>query len=176
MDLAYVFGAGTLRPAIEVLYAGALCYGCVSDINNLKIPNAVSAMTLALFFLNFWLLPHSSGLPEHLLAGGLALLAGFAIYSMGFMGAGDVKLIAALMLWAGPQDALAFLIVMSLVGGLVAGLLLATRKMLAAWPPAGSFIPSRRVKNWAARGILPYGIAICAAGLIMSPSFFSQSH
>lgn len=46
------------------------------------------------------------------------LIAGFLLYLTGRMGAGDVKLAAVLSFWAG-SDALLFLILLSLVGGLM---------------------------------------------------------
>ena len=120
------------------MYAAALSYGCISDIKSLKIPNAVSVIVLALFFLNWWPSAPADGFTKHLIVAGVALLLGFGVFAAGFMGAGDIKLISALMLWAGPQDGFAFLIVMTLVGGLCARLLLITRKSMAVWPSAAT--------------------------------------
>ncbi len=158
---------------IKIMYAAALSYGCISDIKSLKIPNAVSVIVLALFFLNYWPSAPADGFTKHMIVAGVALLLGFGVFAAGFMGAGDIKLISALMLWAGPQDGFAFLIVMTLVGGLCAGLLLITRTSMAAWPSAQHYIPSRRLRTWAQRGIFPYGIAICTAGLLLMPAFFA---
>jgi prepilin peptidase CpaA len=176
MDLTSAPYAHALQTILMVLYAGALFYGFASDVKSLKIPNAVSIAVLALFFLNYGLLGSPQDISKHLLTGGCALILGFVIYALGFMGAGDIKLIAALMLWAGPRDAYAFLVVMALIGGLFAALLLVTRKVIITWPSASRYIPSRRLKNWATRGIVPYGIAICTAGLILMPPFFAQAH
>lgn len=176
MILAYVPNASGLQIIVGITYAAVLCYGLISDIRSLKLPNTVSVAVLSLFFLNYLLLWPSQDMTKHLLTGGIALVLGFAIFAAGLIGAGDVKLISTLMVWAGPRDAYAFLIVMTLAGGLAAGLLLAIRKLTTVWPSTGRYIPSRRLKNWATRGIFPYGIAICTAGLILMPSFFSQSH
>jgi len=116
---------------IKIMYAAALSYGCISDIKSLKIPNAISVIVLALFFLNYWPSAPADGYAKHMIVAGVALLLGFGVFAAGFMGAGDIKLISALMLWAGPQDGFAFLIVMTLVGGLCAGLLL---KPAHRWP------------------------------------------
>ncbi len=158
---------------MKIAYAAVLCYGCISDIRRLQIPNAVSLAITALFFLNYLLLAHPANLMPHLAAGIAAFIAAFALYAAGVMGAGDVKLISALMLWGGVSGGMAFLVVMSLAGGLFAGLLLVLRKILLIWPAASRYVPSRRLKNWAVRGIFPYGIAICIAGLIMMPLFFA---
>jgi prepilin peptidase CpaA len=175
MHQAYIPDTQDLHLLLKILYAGALCYGCVSDIKSLKIPNAVFLAVLALFLLNYWFFAPSHDLTGHFLSAGLALLLGFVIYALGAMGAGDIKLIAALMLWAGTRDGLAFLFVMAMVGGLCAGVLLITRKLIAVWPSTYKYIPSRRLKNWATRGIFPYGIAICTAGLLLMPAFFAKA-
>ncbi len=173
MHIADILDTGTLQIVIKIIYAAALCYGCYSDIRRLQIPNAVSLTVLALFFFNYWLLPPSGNLTQHLLAGGIAFALTFGLYLAGAMGAGDVKLISALMLWGGVKDGPAFFLIMTLIGGLFAGLLLALRKSLAVWPSIHRYFPSRRLKAWARRGIFPYGVAICIAGLILIPSFFA---
>ncbi len=167
--------AATLQIVIKLAYAGALCYGCVSDIRGFTIPNAVSLTLAALFFLNHWLMPAPGSLPEHALSACAAFIVTFALYVWGLMGAGDVKLISALMLWGGYAEGLKFLLIMSLVGGLVAGILLILRKAMNLWPFIQTYIPSTRLKAWARLGILPYGIAICIAGLISMPAFFTAA-
>lgn len=54
-----------------------------------------------------------------LLGAVLVLLVGYALFAIGRVGAGDVKLMAVLMLWAGPQG-VPFLMVTSLLGGVLA--------------------------------------------------------
>ncbi len=130
---------------------------------------------LALFLLNYLLLAEPSyGFKNHIIVAAVALFLSFGVYAAGFMGAGDVKLISVLMAWAGPSGAYAFLLVMTLAGGAFATLLLIVRKSMATWPSVRDYIPSRRIRTWAQRGIFPYGIAICTAGLVLMPSFFAQ--
>ncbi len=173
MTLASPWHAENFQIVIKVMYAAVLCYGCISDVKSLKIPNAVSGVVLALFFLHWFSAPVDD-VTKHIIVAGVALLLGFGVFAAGFMGAGDIKLISALMLWAGPQDAFAFLIVMTFAGGLCAGLLLIARTSMAVWPSAQDYIPSRRLRMWAQRGIFPYGIAICTAGLLLMPAFFAH--
>ncbi|MGO9547806.1 MAG: prepilin peptidase [Rhodomicrobium sp.] len=176
MHLTYFFDSGPLEAIAKIIFAGALCYGCISDIRRLQIPNMVSLIVLALFFCHHWLLAPQESLAPHLLAGGATFVLTFSLYVAGIMGAGDVKLISVLMLWAGLRDGPAFLIFMTLIGGLFAALLLIIRTLLTRWPPVHRYIPSRRLKAWARRGIFPYGIAICIAGLISATSFFSPTY
>ena len=98
---------------------------------------------------------------------------GFGVFAAGVMGAGDINFISALMLWAGARDAFAFLIIMTFVGGVLAGLLLIARTLMRVWPSVHDYIPSRRLRTWAQRGIFPYGIAICTAGLLLMSAFFA---
>ncbi len=164
----------TFQLIIKVSYAAVLFYGCVWDIRRLQIPNAVSLALLALFFVNYALLPWPERLAPHIGAGVVTFLLTFALYAGGLLGAGDVKLISVLMVWGGLKDGPAFLIIMTLIGGLLAGTLLILKQILTRWPAAYRYIPSRRLRNWAGRGIFPYGIAICIAGLILMPSYFAR--
>ncbi len=172
--MAHIFSPDVLNIIIKAIYAAALCYGCISDIKSLKIPNSVSGVVLVLFFVNYWLMDPQESIKQHIAVGGGAFVLTFALYALGYMGAGDVKLISALMLWAGPKDGLTFLVIMTMVGGLLAALLLIARKSMALWPSTYHYIPSRRLKSWAKLGIFPYGIAICTAGLILMPAFFAR--
>jgi prepilin peptidase CpaA len=162
-----------LETGIEILLAATLCYGCVADIGRLRIPNAVPLTVVALFFLNHWLRAAPDALAPHLWVGGSAFLLFLGLYLAGGFGAGDVKLIGALMLWAGARDGLDFLTVMAFTGGFIALGLLALRKAMAVWPGIKPYIPSRRLKAWARRRIFPYGVPICLAGLICIPLFFA---
>ncbi|MGO9473263.1 MAG: prepilin peptidase [Rhodomicrobium sp.] len=173
MHLTDIADTATQQTIIKIIYAATLCYGCISDIRRLQIPNSVSLGIFGLFFLNNWLQTQPESLIPHAVAGGTAFLLTFGLYLAGAMGAGDVKLISALMFWGGVRDGPAFLIVMAVIGGLAAALLLTLQKTMAVWPSVHRFIPSRRLKAWASRGLFPYGIAICIAGLILMPAFFA---
>jgi prepilin peptidase CpaA len=166
--------AEALSLLIKIAYAAALCYGCLCDIRRLQIPNAVSLTLLALFFVGHWAVGSEPDLVQHLLAAIIVFLTMFGLTLAGVMGGGDAKLIGALMLWGGVKDGPAFLFAMALFGGAFALLLLLTQKAMARWPALHRFIPSRRFKMWAQRGVFPYGIAICLAGLVMMPAFFSS--
>ncbi len=172
MHLTDIADTATQQGVIKIIYAATLCYGCISDIRRLQIPNSVSLGIFGLFFLSNWLQSQPESLIPHAVVGGIAFVLTFGLYLAGAMGAGDVKLISALMFWGGVRDGPVFLIIMTFIGGLTAALLLALRKTMAVWPSVHRFIPSRRLKAWATRGVFPYGIAICVAGLIVMPIFF----
>ncbi|UCJ16333.1 prepilin peptidase [Pseudomonas sp. MM211] len=55
-----------------------------------------------------------------LLGAALVLVIGYGLFCLGRVGAGDVKLVAAVSLWMCQTDQMAFLIVTALAGGLLA--------------------------------------------------------
>lgn len=76
-----------------------------------------------------------------LACGALALLLGFVLYALGWLGGGDGKLLAVLAMWLGPAD-----VGLALLATSALGLLLATFTLV-------------RRGDWRQLGI-PYGIAI----------------
>jgi len=174
MQLDPIIDTAALQASAKIVLAAALCYGCISDIRRLRIPDSVWLIVIATFFFNYWLRGGApEGLAPHLWAGAIAFALTYSVYLAGILSGGDVKLISALALWGGLRDGMAFMIVMALIGGLLALLLLALRKSMARWPAIEPYVPSRRLKAWARRRIYPYGIAICLAGLIFIPTFFA---
>lgn len=92
--------------------------------------------------------------------------AGFIIFTLKFMGGGDVKLLAALGLWTGVENLLDMLFITGLLGGLLAVALLAGR----SWAPwfFGRFLNGRKIPRVLCDGEpLPYGIAISVAFLTL---------
>jgi prepilin peptidase CpaA len=99
------------------------------------------------------------------LACGLALFgAGAAAFAAGALGGGDVKLLAAVSLFAGPQKLSDFLIITAVVGGLL-GL-----AILAGAPIGRPAVAGPRPLRERLRGGLPYGPAIAAGGLWVAAS------
>jgi len=58
------------------------------------------------------------------------LVVGFAMFARGWVGGGDAKLMAAAALWLGFEHLFAFLLWTAILGGGLALLLLAYRRML----------------------------------------------
>lgn len=115
-------------PAVHWAAALALvalaCPAAVHDIRSRRIPNRlVLAGLLAGFAINFFL-AGAGGLLTALLGAALAMLFYFPLFALRGMGAGDVKLMAALGAIAGPR-AWFWIFVAAAVGGAVAGLVLA---------------------------------------------------
>ena len=129
----------------------ALVVAAFTDLRSRQIGNRLNA-AIALAAPLFWWASGLSLWPEVGLQIGVALAA-FAVlaalFALGAMGGGDVKLLTALALWTPPARFFELLIVMALLGGLLT-------IVFGAW----HFM--RRRKD---RLAIPYGVAIACAGL-----------
>lgn len=104
-----------------------------------------------------------------LLGAALVLVVGFALFCLGRVGAGDVKLVAVVSLWMSQTNQMAFLIVTALTGGLLAlglPLLNQIEQYLALrWQRLGMAFPQLNIPvpvvltDQRPQG-LPYGVAI----------------
>lgn len=140
---------------LVLLFAGGLVYAMGSDLFHRLLSNRLT-LALALLFLPAALV---SGVDWRAIlldhgGTGLAVLAvGMAAFARGWLGGGDVKLLAAVSLWAGSGLVLPILAGTALLGGLLAGVVLIAHRWRGT---------SREV---------PYGIAIAAATLWTLPRF-----
>jgi len=141
----------------------------LKDLTSYTIPNWISLILSAAFAL----LAVTVGLPlqtigVHVAAGLVALLAGMAMFALGWIGGGDAKLLSACCLWFGWPDGRAFLLDTALAGGAFSVLLLLARDDLLR-----PFLPL--LGGWTGRLITPgepapYGVAIALGALIAFPT------
>lgn len=126
------------------------------------IPNGLNA-ALALGGLVWAALTYGAVGAAGVLLAALAVFAGgAALFALGAMGGGDVKLAAALTLWLAPAQVAPFLVVTSLVGG-------ALGLGFALWRMGGALAGGAAVQDaWtsAMRAPAPYGVAIAAGGAL----------
>jgi prepilin peptidase CpaA len=151
-----------------VLYAVVLIHAALQDATTLKIRNQVVGTLLG----GFLVLAPLAGfalaeIAVHAAVAGGVLLATFALFSFGWIGGGDAKLAAAIALWLGLDQTLAFVVYSTLIGGGLALLLLAFRAV-----PLPQLAHERA---WVARlhsprAGLPYALAMAPAGLLAFPS------
>lgn len=137
------------------------------DVLSLRIPNLLCG-AIGLLFLPFAV---ATGMPAWLIAVHLAtclavLVIGYGLFSLGLIGGGDAKLMAAAVLWLGLPCALLFIMYTALAGGLLAA---AIGLMFMLDLEAGQ--RSARLNRLFAglRPGIPYGFAI-AAGAILATS------
>ena len=105
---------------------------------------------------------------------GIVAVAGFlvllALFSARALGGGDVKLGTAVLAWAGVQDLMSVLLVISIVGLVLALLgLLLNAPCLRRGSVAGLLRGARRALL-VRRGV-PYGVALAAGGLAALPIY-----
>jgi len=148
------------RLMVAAMLTGVLAWASLTDIKERKIRNSAVLAVLALFIP--WAFLIGSG-HEVLLAVGaglLALVLGFAIFSAGWMGAGDAKLFAATALFAGWRHFFDLTILITIAGGLIALFSLISR------PKQALAMVANGGKGDAGRGI-PYGVAIAVGSAIL---------
>lgn len=100
---------------------------------------------------------------QNLLLAGLVLAAGTVLFARGWMGGGDVKLLAACALWLDLTSGWKMLVAVAIAGGIETLLILIMRKLPWAEQWGTKLTIFRR------RGGIPYGIAIaCGMMLVVS--------
>src|SRR5271170_5863270 len=102
--------------ALPLLLAAAGAY----DLASFTIPNFLQAALLAAFVV-FALALHlgATAIGFHLLAGLIGLTLGFALFALGYVGGGDAKLFAAVLLWLGLKDLMSYTLVATILGGVL---------------------------------------------------------
>lgn len=93
---------------------------CVSDVSTSKIPNVLTFAAAALAVVFHVASPAGLGLTHAGLGLAVGLAVFFPLFALGAMGAGDVKLMAALGAWVGWQPVIFVALYGSLAGGALA--------------------------------------------------------
>ena len=123
-----------------------------TDLRRRQIDNwlnlAIAAVAPAFWWASGLTLWPGVGYQVGLALAAFVILAG--LFAMRVMGGGDVKLLAALALWVRPDHFLWLVLVMSVLGGVLT-------VAFGAWHVA---------RRQSGRIAIPYGVAICAAGLL----------
>ncbi len=109
-----------LAPAVQVLLAAAVLVAGYYDIRWRRIPNWLTLPTVPIgLLLNFFLFG-VDGLGSSAAGIGIAMLINFPLYLLHARGAGDVKLLAAVGALVGWRDWFAIFIISSIIGGVLA--------------------------------------------------------
>ena len=156
----------------------------VFDLWKMIIPNAVSLLLVALFFANALVLTLFSGYAvawlSHLGAMAAVLVVGLVAYRFNVLGAGDVKLLTAVSLWAGFEQNLIeplvldyflfdYLILVALFGGGLSLALIILRRLLVGLllfqsAPQNITLPRYLLP----REHMPYGVAIALPAIYLA--------
>jgi prepilin peptidase CpaA len=153
---------------VQAAFVLILVAAAISDVMTYRIPNVLVLALGALFIIAGSLHFAQTAWLSHFGAALLCLAGGLVFYQFGQMGAGDVKLLTALALWAGMGGLIALLLYVSL-SGLVALPLILLARSLVVWAQA----TKRWREGWAVPRVLtkkqgvPYGVAIAFGGILM---------
>ena len=147
------------------LFCLAVIYGALSDVRSYSIPNRVS-YGLALLFLVYAALKWPDlPLVLHIGIGLLVFVICLVFWQLRWMGGGDVKFVAAISLWMGPQRILVFLVFLSLLSLVFVTLL----RLARIWNPyfQGSRWPGwiKQMVQKAEENAVPYGLPAGIAAL-----------
>lgn len=154
--------------ALEIAILALLVWGACQDVLSFRLPNWLT-LTTAVIATSLVALTSAQmvDLVWHVGFGIAVLLVGLLMFRFNLLGGGDVKWLAALAIWIGPDLAfLRFLLLMGLAGGVLAIVMLVVRRLCPAYGKQEG------------RTHLPYGVAIAVAGLeywlqhsVLMPSF-----
>lgn len=144
--------------ALLVGAAALLVAAAVNDALYYRIPNGISVVMLLLFPLFVVTAPYGLDWRQHVMVCLIILGVGLAMFMAHLVGAGDIKLLAAMGLWAGPHQISVFLEGTALAGGLVAIGMAALTYYRNKKAVSGS-------QATVAKTPIPYGLAIAVGGL-----------
>lgn len=149
------------------LFPIGLLLAAVSDLKTMTIPNRL-CLLLAAVFVPAAFMAHLSleQWIQCLGMGAIGLSTGIFMFALGLMGGGDAKLIAATCLWVGLSGIVSFLVYTALAGGAFTLALLGARRLIEIYAvPLNGWL--KRLMQ--PRGDVPYGVAICAGGILAIP-------
>lgn len=151
-------------------FPGLMTFAATMDLLTMTIPNRASLLLVAIFFpLALFAGLDLTTIALHASAALVVLLIGFSLFSFGFLGGGDAKILAAAALWFGWFYLLPFLVYTGFFGGILAvALLYARRRPLPAGLERVPWIVRLHTPDEGA----PYGVAIAAAALMVYPDTF----
>ena len=154
---------------------GLLAVAAWQDVRRRTIPNWIPAALVLLW--GGWALAEGRLGPAAGAVGvaALVLLAGYLAWLGGFLGGGDVKLLAAVALWAGSAGLATFLLATGIVGGVLALWIGLTRRIVTTrqrgrrakggMRPAPGPVSPEVGGPPAASTSVPYAAAILAGGV-----------
>lgn len=156
-----------LQFAAVLGFAALMLLAAIEDLRRLVIPNALTLSLCVLWPLYIMATPTLIATLGSLACAVAVFLAGALLFSRGYMGGGDVKLLAVAVLWAGPARVVPLLLLTGVLGGMLALFLLI--------PPGAHLASLTRAKLGPGDASLkdglvtpvPYGIAIAAAAMIV---------
>jgi prepilin peptidase CpaA len=142
-----------IHPLLQLILLAVLLAAAMTDLKSFKIPNWLTMSAMAIGLLGHTFVDGISGLLFSLKGLGLGLTLFMVLYVMGGIGAGDVKLLAAVGSFVGAEGVLSAGLIAMLLGGLYAIAIM--------------------VSHWGMRGSLTQMATIIKTSALMPTSFES---
>ncbi len=140
-----------------------LVTAAVFDARSFRIPNWVWMGLLGTFPLYVISAAQEIEWLHHVGVFAVVLVIGFALFAGNFAGAGDIKMLAAISLWAGPNYIGVLLVITAFSGGLLAlGYAVSAWLRLRMQP---QLAPAEGMMQVLTKTAIPYGVAIACGGL-----------
>lgn len=160
-----------VRPVIAntalLSFAFLMLVAAWTDVAKFTIPNWIPAVMIVIWALAAPFLSLGwAGAGLSIATFMIVLALGMALWAPGWLGGGDVKLIAAGALWFGWPDVLAFVLFAAASGGVLALVLIALRRVAPALPVSAEAIGKSALAPGAPA---PYAVAIAAGALLVLP-------
>jgi len=156
-----------LQSAALLCFAALMLMAAFEDLRRLIIPNALTLSLCVLWPFYLAATPSLFGVLGSLGCAVAVFIVGALLFSRGYLGGGDVKLLAAAALWAGPTETPPLLVLTGVIGGMLALLLLFPPSAHLAILARAKLGPGDASQRSGLATPLPYGVAIAAAALIV---------
>jgi prepilin peptidase CpaA len=154
------------------------------DICERRIPNRLTGALAALYPVYVLVSPTPVAWPAALGLAAVVFVIGVGLFAREMIGGGDVKLLSALSLWAGPEQFVWFMLITTLAGGALSifglcyrrwGGLIETRLAMLGFVTTSGGTPISAVApaggSTTRSTTLPYGVAIAAGGIAIIVEF-----
>ena len=153
---------GGFTQILAAILAALLVWAAIVDLRTRTIPDWLN-IVIALMAPLFWWASGIDFYPdavERICGAFLVFVIFFAMFWLGGMGGGDVKLGTAIALWFAPLATLMFFVITSFAGGFVS---------------VGAWIHHHKFRRSEGKTEVPYGVAIAFGGLwLLAQSFLNQ--
>ena len=155
----------TLGWILLALFWLLLAAAAIGDLKSLRISNLLSLAVLVVATA-LWLFVREAPGPwwQHLASFAIMLAVGFGLFSMGWIGGGDAKLAAAAAILFSLGELAFYAIAITFIGALLTILMVLLRKM--------GLGVSTSWKGLEKGKLIPYGVAIALATIIISAPLF----
>lgn len=141
----------SIHAFVVVCFFLAVAWAAIGDLRAFSIPNRLVLLVAGFYPAHVLASPVPVDWISALIVGALAFFVGWFLFARGFIGGGDVKLIAAVALWAGPQMIAPFVLLVLASGGVLAAVILLHAKVN---------LSNEGGLTRALAAPIPYGIAI----------------